>query len=464
MKHLLIIVCLLGFTGLSAAEDLITSAKEFRQFETQINQAREAAFKSDLKQQEAALTEAKRLLKQAQEKADRLKTQFADNEESLTKASEALRLRTGSLGEMFGVVRQVANDLKGTTSDSLVRTSLNANSELGKTPADLDALASSKALPKLEDLKALWQTLRQEANLSGEITQFSAPVIQNNGSTKTETLTRIGVFNAINDQGYLLWDEQLQAFRLLARQPNEAGLISAYLSGSSIANLAIDPSRGALLSINSVVPAWGERIQQGGTVGYIIIALGVIGLCLALWRLIALAGIEKGVRKQLSTPASPSTNNALGRIIGVASTNLHTSAQASTTVNAELLEARLDEAVLKELPAIERGQGIIKLLAGVAPLLGLLGTVTGMIATFQAITAFGSGDAKLMASGISQALITTVLGLVVAVPLLLLHSWVASRSRALVQILDEQSAGIIAQSLEDKTEGRNEEIGKESSK
>jgi biopolymer transport protein ExbB len=120
----------------------------------------------------------------------------------------------------------------------------------------------------------------------------------------------------------------------------------------------------------------------------------------------------------------------------------------------ELLEARLDEAVLKELPAIERGQGIIKLLAGVAPLLGLLGTVTGMIATFQAITAFGSGDAKLMASGISQALITTVLGLVVAIPLLLMHSWVASRSRTLVQILDEQSAGLIAQSLE-KTDPKN---------
>lgn len=326
---------------------------------------------------------------------------------------------------------------------------------------DLNALASSKALPKLEDLKALWQTLRQEANLSGEITEFKAPTIQKDGSTQTQELVRIGAFSVISTDGYFLWDEQLQAFRLLARQPNEAGLIPAYLSGSSMANLAIDPSRGALLSINSVVPAWSERIQQGGTVGYIIMALGVIGLCLALWRLIALAVIEKGVRTQLSAVDTPSSNNALGRIIGVAQLD---SATVSPSTNSELLEARLDEAVLKELPAIERGQGIIKLLAGVAPLLGLLGTVTGMIATFQAITAFGSGDAKLMASGISQALITTVLGLVVAVPLLLLHSWVASRSRALVQILDEQSAGIIAQSLEDKNEYKNEGIDKESSK
>ncbi|MBL4832501.1 MAG: MotA/TolQ/ExbB proton channel family protein [Alcanivorax sp.] len=457
MKYFIIIACLLSLTNFSVAEDLITSAKEFRQFEAQINQAREAAFSSDLKQQQTALAEAKKLLKQAQETADDLKVQFADNEEQITKASEALRLRTGSLGEMFGVVRQVANDLKSTTADSLVRT----NAELKKTPVDLNALASSKALPKLEDLKALWQTLRQEANLSGEITEFKAPTIQKDGSTQTQELVRIGAFSVISTDGYFLWDEQLQAFRLLARQPNEAGLIPAYLSGSSMANLAIDPSRGALLSINSVVPAWSERIQQGGTVGYIIMALGVIGLCLALWRLIALAVIEKGVRTQLSAVDTPSSNNALGRIIGVAQLD---SATVSPSTNSELLEARLDEAVLKELPAIERGQGIIKLLAGVAPLLGLLGTVTGMIATFQAITAFGSGDAKLMASGISQALITTVLGLVVAVPLLLLHSWVASRSRALVQILDEQSAGIIAQSLEDKNEYKNEGIDKESSK
>lgn len=449
MKRLLIIACLFGFTGVSTAEDLITSAKEFRQFESQINQAREAAFNADLKQQQAALTQAQELLKQTQANADSLKKQFANNEEDLSKASEALRLRTGSLGEMFGVVRQVANDLKSTTNDSLARSS----SELAKTPADLDALASSKALPKLSDLKALWQTLRQEANLSGQITEINAPVIQGDGSTQIESVTRIGVFNVINTQGYLLWDEQLAAFRALARQPNEADLVSNYLNSSSLdniatQNIAIDPSRGALLSINSVTPAWSERIKQGGTVGYIIIALGVIGLCLALWRLIALAIIEKGVRKQLSATSSPSSDNALGRIIGVAINRAFDNKNNYEPVSAELFEARLDEAVLKELPAIERGQGIIKLLAGVAPLLGLLGTVTGMIATFQAITAFGSGDAKLMASGISQALITTVLGLVVAVPLLLLHSWVASRSRTLVQILDEQSAGIIAQSLE----------------
>jgi biopolymer transport protein ExbB len=299
MKRLLlslVTLSLLSVSSVATAEELIASAKEFRQYEAQINAAREAAFNADLKEQQAALAEAERLLKDEQTKADKLKAQFSNNEEQLTKDSEALRLRTGSLGEMFGVVRQVANDLKSTTSDSILRT--NTDNTRTQMPADLDALASSKKLPELSDLKALWQTLRQEAKLSAEITEFNAPVMQLDGATRTDTLVRIGVFNVVDRQGYWLWDEQLEAFRTLARQPSEAGLIANYLSSNEdISAITIDPSRGALLSINSITPAWSERIQQGGTVGYIIIALGFIGVCLALWRLVTLAVIENYLKR-----------------------------------------------------------------------------------------------------------------------------------------------------------------------
>ncbi|MCP4045074.1 MAG: MotA/TolQ/ExbB proton channel family protein, partial [Gammaproteobacteria bacterium] len=114
----------------------------------------------------------------------------------------------------------------------------------------------------------------------------------------------------------------------------------------------------------------------------------------------------------------------------------------------DLLLLKIDEAILAEIPALERGTGLIKLLAATAPLLGLLGTVTGMIVTFQSISLFGTGDPKLMAGGISQALVTTVLGLVVAIPLLFGHNLVASLSRSLVQRLDEQSAGMLARTME----------------
>ncbi|TPD53903.1 MAG: MotA/TolQ/ExbB proton channel family protein [Thalassolituus maritimus] len=418
------------------ANTLIESAEQFSKYERNFDSARLAAFKQDLSAQEQALEQARASLAAEEKRAEELREQFSDNEEILTEKTEALRIRTGSLGEMFGVVRQVAGDLRTVTSSSITRI------DGTDTPADLDALAESKALPELGRIKALWQTLRKEASLSSEVAQISAPVVQADGSTADEQSVRIGAFTVVgtsNGGQYLIADEQLGALRPPYRQPGEASLLNGWLGSSGVALVGIDPSRGALLNIEAATPSIVERIQQGGTIGYIIIALGVIGLLIALWRLFALLQISAGMRRQLSDKLAAKDDNALGRVM---------IASLGDRTDAELLEARLDEAVLRELPAIERGQSIIKLLAGIAPLMGLLGTVTGMIATFQAITAFGSGDAKLMAAGISQALITTVLGLVVAVPLLLLHSWVASRSRELVHILDEQSAGIIAEAQE----------------
>ncbi|MEC8907745.1 MAG: MotA/TolQ/ExbB proton channel family protein [Pseudomonadota bacterium] len=418
------------------ANTLIESAEQFSKYERNFDSARLAAFKQDLSAQEQALEQARASLAAEEKRAEELREQFSDNEEILTEKTEALRIRTGSLGEMFGVVRQVAGDLRTITSSSITRI------DGTDTPADLDALAESKALPDLGRIKALWQTLRQEASLSSEVVQITAPVVQADGSTAEEQSVRIGAFTVVgtsNGGQYLIADEQLGALRPPYRQPGEASMLSDWLGSNGVALVGIDPSRGALLNIEAATPSIVERIQQGGTIGYIIIALGVIGLLVALWRLFALLQISAGMRRQLSDKLAAKDDNALGRVM---------IASLGDRTDAELLEARLDEAVLRELPAIERGQSIIKLLAGIAPLMGLLGTVTGMIATFQAITAFGSGDAKLMAAGISQALITTVLGLVVAVPLLLLHSWVASRSRELVHILDEQSAGIIAEAQE----------------
>ena len=114
----------------------------------------------------------------------------------------------------------------------------------------------------------------------------------------------------------------------------------------------------------------------------------------------------------------------------------------------ETLQLKLDYAVIKEVPKLEGALNIVKVLAAVAPLMGLLGTVIGMIVTFQAITLFGTGDPKLMAGGISQALVTTVLGLIAAIPLLLLHAFAANASRRVSQVLEEQSAGMVAEYAE----------------
>ncbi|MBT12395.1 MAG: flagellar motor protein MotA [Oceanospirillaceae bacterium] len=419
MKFIVIPMMLLLASATSAApaenlQQLLQQVGQYESGEQDANGQREREFGKNLKKQKRALAKMRAALKREQEKATRLKNTFDANEQSLTEKEEELRLRVGNLGEMFGVVRQVATDLDTVLQDSLTYT------EKPERQANLAKLSEAKELPTIPELEKLWYTLQE--------------------------VTRLGIFNAINEEGYLAFDSDLKSLRELGGQPAEAGYIENYLhSQDDVAVVAIDPSRGALLNMSLESPGLSERIQQGALVGYIIIAIGVIGLLLAAWRLVVLFGISAKVKKQQQSPDSPAEDNPLGRV-------LNTYRSLPTPLDVDALEAKMDEAVLRELPALERGQTIIKLFAAIAPLLGLLGTVTGMIATFQAITNFGTGDPKLMAAGISQALITTVLGLIAAIPLLLAHNWVASRSKALIQILDEQSAGLMAEALEKQAE------------
>lgn len=445
MKQWLITACLgLGLITVSAhaneqeMQNILNSAKAYQTAEKNINAFREAAFNKDLKRQRELLNKIKAQLRAQEKVANKLKSDFNNNEKKLADKEEQLRLATGNLGEMFGVVRQVSEDFKNILNDSLTLL------ELPKRKADLDKLAEAKALPKLSELEDLWYSLQQEMILNGQIKIFSAPVVDAQGKTQAQKVTRIGVFNAILDGEYLRFSPKLQRLERINSQPPVAKWVSEYQTSSEpVSILAIDPSRGALLNLTLESPSLLERVEQGAEVGYIIIALGVLGLLIALWRTLVLVLVKSKLDKQIKQLDKPENNNPLGRL-------LQAYGEIKQTKDTDILEAKLDEAILKELPLLERGQNLIKLFAGIAPLLGLLGTVTGMIATFQSITNFGTGDPKLMASGISQALITTVLGLIAAIPLLLAHSFVASKSKRLTQILDEQSAGLIAEHMENK--------------
>ncbi len=451
MKRILLLAASLLSLNTYAADEAVTSKaprvplasllQQIDQYQSQeatSNKAREQRFLSDMKAREQLLREAKAALKLEKDRAAQLKKAFDSNEQQLTEREEELRLRVGNLGEMFGVVRQTATDLNTVINDSLTIT------EQPLRRADLNKLAEAKELPTISELEDLWYTLQQEVILNGQITSYQADVIGRDGSQQTRQLTRLGVFNAVSEQGYFAYDSELKQLRELGRQPQGADLLADYLSTEEpVAAVALDPSRGALLNMTLESPDLAERIQQGALVGYIILALGAVGLMLASWRTVVLLNISNAINRQKQNMTTPNDDNPLGRV-------LRSWHELPKPIDVDVLEARMDEAVLRELPALERGQTIIKLFAGIAPLLGLLGTVTGMIATFQAITNFGTGDPKLMASGISQALITTVLGLIAAIPLLLAHSWVASRSKALIQLLDEQSAGLMAEALENQ--------------
>ncbi|MGK0248690.1 MAG: biopolymer transport protein ExbB [Oleispira sp.] len=446
---LFLIAATLNFAPLAFAEEpkvadvktlegLLQQVKQFQMQETDINKQREAQFKDNKKNQTLFLNQAKKVLKSEQNVADDLKARFDKNEKTLSQKEDQLRLRVGNLGEMFGVVRQVADDLNGTLHTSLTR------AEKPIRAADLEKLSQAKELPNIKELQALWLTLQEEMTLSGQISQFNAQVVQNDGSEVEQLVTRIGAFNAMTEHGYLRFDEETGRLISMARQPEQAGLISDYLETdiSEFKAIGLDPTRGALLGLVLSNPDLLGRIKQGALVGYIIIVLAIIGLLLATWRLTSLFAIRKKVENQIKHLDMPNTDNPLGRVLATAAAFNHNDQELET------LELKIDEAILKEVPQLEKAQSMIKLFAAIAPLLGLLGTVTGMIATFQAITNFGTGDPKLMAGGISQALITTVLGLVAAIPLLLSHNLVSSQSKRLVQILDEQAAGLIATAME----------------
>ena len=261
---------------------------------------------------------------------------------------------------------------------------------------------------------------------------------------------RVGGFNLVADGRYLSHNPETNSVSELQRQPEQGrftGSTSALINaqaGDGVVQFGLDPTSGQILGLLVETPNLMERVAQGGIVGYVIITLGIFGVLLSVARMISLWIAGTKVKAQLKKD-TPDTNNALGRVL--------TAYDSNRDADVETLELKLGEAILKETPSLQSGIMIIKVISVVAPLMGLLGTVTGMINTFQAITLFGTGDPRMMAGGISQALITTVLGLVVAIPTVLLHTVVSGRSKSIIQILQEQSSGIVAEQSEKAAKG-----------
>jgi biopolymer transport protein ExbB len=303
-------------------------------------------------------------------------------------------------------------------------------------------MGQSNRLASMEEIERLWFELQREMTESGKVVTFPTTVVNDQGEEQTRDVTRIGVFNAVSDGKYLEFIPETTRLVELQRQPQGRYLkrVDALESADSgLVAVGVDPTRGQLLGLLVQSPSLTERIAQGKEVGYVIIALGIIGVLIAIWRLLALSATSAAVNKQAKNPKQVG-NNPLGRVFKVYEDN--------PTADVESLELKLGEAILKETPKFNMMLPLLKIISVVAPLLGLLGTVTGMIITFQAITLYGAGDPKLMAGGISTALVTTVLGLVVAIPTVFLHTLVQSRARRLTQILQEEAAGLLAERAE----------------
>ena len=368
----------------------------------------------------------------AEDLSQRLISEFDENEKTLSELEEKLTLKLGNLGEMFGVVKQVSGQTRGEFKNSITNID-NPNRDLF-----LKNLAESKKLPDLEDISGLWVELLKEIRNAETIKTSTTEVLSADGDNSELEVLRIGTFSITQDGNFLKHLIDTNQVEFLPSQPsgvNKRKLRRLQGSSEGVYEVDIDPTRGAILDKLIQKKTFFQRIADGGFVGYVIILLGLGGVALASERIYVLRNTLDSIREQENS-ADILQNNLLGSLLQTAKENINESLDS--------LELILDEKIQSITPTIEIRVKAIKLIATVAPLLGLLGTVIGMIETFQAITLFGTGDPKLMAGGISQALVTTMLGLIVAAPLLFMHSYAENYSKSIISFLEEKASGIVA--------------------
>jgi len=429
-------------TSLEGLLDLVKTAKIS---ETKEHKQREADFRRQKANQASLLAKAKQTKRNEEARSVRLEKTYEAQELAVTAKRKQLQERLGSLKELFGHLTSVAGDLRTNVGTSIVSAQIPGRTEF--MDGLIQKMNSATQLPTIEEIERLWYELQRETIEGSKIVKFAGTVIKPNGDRVEQDIVRIGNFNLVSEGNYLTYNTESQQVEELTRQPASAHVAAAaalQASDSGFTRFGADPtgpSGGSFLAALINSPSIEERWHQGGLVGYIISAVGAFAILLALLRFAVLAGITSKVNAQLKSDKA-NTNNPLGRVLKITEDN--------PGIDTETLELKLEEATLKERPAIESGLNLLKIIAAVAPLLGLLGTVTGMIITFQAITIFGAGDPKAMAGGISGALVTTVLGLIVAIPTVLMHTLVNGRAKRVLHILDEQTAGIIAENNERK--------------
>jgi biopolymer transport protein ExbB len=454
MKRIAIIVAasLLGF-GTAPAQsqnqeqpassmgELLQQIERGQARDSQEARQREAEFAQRRNEQQQLLNTARTERSRLEAESTRLENLFASNQEEIITARATLDERLGALKELFGVLQTVTGDAQGRFRSSLTNIQY---PERGRFLSELgNKMAGASSLASIEDIERLWFELQREITESGRNVKFNSEITLANGEKANAEVARVGVFNLVFEDGYLTYSAESGAISELQRQPDETRYTGStddmVNAAEGIVGFGLDVTRGSILALLVESPTLGEQVNQGGIVGYSIIALGLIGLLIAIWRCIALTVAAQKVSAQLKSDTA-SSDNPLGRVLAAY--------EANRNADTETIELKLSEAALKEMPGLTKGLLFIKVVSVVAPLMGLLGTVTGMIKTFQVITLYGAGDPKMMAGGISQALVTTVLGLVVAIPMVLIHTIVSGQSRKIINIISSQSAGIVAEHAE----------------
>ena len=428
----------------SNPQELLEIVKQGQFADTQQQRDRESQFRNEKNKQAKMLSDAKDERARLEREAARLEQKCEANEALLVVAEEQLRERLGSLNEIFG-------HLAGNTTEArnIMEQSITA-AQFGKDREEFMRALGSKMnegikLASIDELETLWYELQREINASGEVVKFNAEVITTDGNVENRDVVRVGNFNVVSDGQYLTYSPTRGAYAELGSQP--AGRYTAQssdiLNGETFpVQFAVDPTGpqgGSLLaSLISMPSTWG-KMQEGGFVGTVLMIIGSLATLLFIWRFYELWTIRGSVIAQAGS-ATLTDDNALGRILKIA--------EDDKEADTETLELKMAEQILKERPTVEGLNWVLKIVSVVAPLMGLFGTIIGMIETFTMITLFGTGDPKTMASGISTALVTTWLGLMVAIPTTFMYATVNNISRGVLGTIEEHSTGMAAKRSE----------------
>jgi len=421
-------------------DELLEQVKQGRIKDAAENKARIADFQKDRSRQQQLLRNMQAEQVRQEQLSVQLENTFELNDAEIIDLEHALKERLGELKELFGVLQQAAGDARGNFDTSVTQIQFPDRGEWLTEFAQ--KMGSTTRMPTLEEIERIWFELQREMTESARVIRLNASVVNAQGEEEEREVVRVGLFNVVSDGNYLEYVPETGRLVELQRQPQSryTGRAEDLQDATEgVHGFGIDPTRGQLLALLVQSPSLMERVAQGKQVGYVIIVLGIIAILIAVWRMLALSATAAKVHRQTKNLEQPG-DNPLGHVIKIAIDNPDS--------DVESLELKLGEAILKELPKFNSMLSFLKIISVVAPLLGLLGTVTGMIVTFQAITLYGAGDPKLMAGGISTALVTTVLGLVVAIPTVFLHTLVQSRAKRLTQILQEEAAGMLSERAE----------------
>jgi biopolymer transport protein ExbB len=436
--------------------DLPRQVQRLRDQERQLAQEREQRFRAELQRTERQAQEAIARRNAAEQRSNALDREWNENEQRIAQTTEQLREREGNLGELFGVTRQVAGDAATVLQGSVLSTQYGVPTEGEERAEFLRRLAGARELPSIRELERLWYEIIREMADGGKVVKFrtavapvddpSTPDVDESKAPVEMDVVRVGPFTvSSNGQylGYLASQKSLTQLNgeLVAEMQALGRNLQAAPPGSGYQRAVVDPARGGLLSLYVERPNWLERIEEGEIVGYAIIFVGILGVLLAVVQGVYLLFTRMKVAAQLRNLSNANPNNPLGRVL------LAFRGDGKVIQNTELAELRVSEAVLREVPRLERFQSFLRLAVAAGPLLGLIGTVIGMIITFRAIVASGTSDPRLMAQGIGQAMIATVLGLGIAIPLLFINSALAAMSRSITQTLDEQSQQLLAENV-----------------